>query len=130
MSNAIPQQPTQRNAKPIRSIPQPNPNRLLPSRIPHTRDENEAWIRARLRRASERSQSPQACKAVASSLTHEKEAPHEYIDAQVLPDGKTLHEEVGRERPREEPEIEQGAEPAVLRADEVEVVADSKDRGV
>lgn len=106
MTDAVSEQSAQRNAESVGRVPQSDSDGLFAPRIPHTRDEHEARVRAGLGRTTEHSKDGEGGKTVACGLDHQEDtptrmqrfvrqlenlgwkkfhSPHENVDAEIFP---------------------------------------------
>ena len=103
----IAEQTAQSDTESIRRVPQTDADWLLFSGVPHGSDEHEAWIRASLRGSSQGTEDTKRSEAVSSCLQHQEEPPHKDVEAQILPNRQSLHEEICRERPGKKAKVKE-----------------------
>lgn len=100
MANAVPEQTTKSNTKPIGSIPQPYTNGLFAPSVPHACDEHESWIGASFGGSTKPSEDCECLEAIACCLDHKKDTPVQDNIKQKVTDSSTEklslpHEDVG-----------------------------------
>lgn len=130
MSNPKARNPSKHIPNPRTPHPDPHPQRLLDAPIEHAEDDHSPRIDASFEHAQKRTRSRQAREVVGGSMTHEDDAPSHNGAGHELAHWQTLQEQVGGILPEEVAEIEERAEPGVLRAHETGFFAEVEDGGV
>jgi len=75
VTDTIPEKSTKGNAESVGRIPQTDPDWLFASRVPHTSDQHERRVSARLGSTAEDAEHGQGGEAIASRLKHQEDAP-------------------------------------------------------
>ena len=128
--DAIRDEATKNLTPAIETEPKPGARALLLLRVPLGCEEGEAGRDGRLEDAEEEADRNRAAVVVHGGEAGQHRAPHEDAEGGVLGQGQALEEAVGRPFPGEVAEVEEGPEPLVVVADEVEVLFDAHDGGV
>lgn len=115
---------------PVKREPDARAEALLAFSVPLRRDEGEARRDGGLEDTEEEADGDGAGEVVHRGEAGERQTPEDDVDAAVFANGQFLEEEVGGIFPAQVAKVEEGTEPGVFVADEVEVRLHAHDRRV